>query len=66
MIVIVLSTCLINDPSVCREQTIPLDSETTPLRCMMTAPPHVAQWNVEHPRWRITRWRCRATTQTDL
>jgi hypothetical protein len=65
MIAIILSTCLLSDPDVCREQIIPLDSETSPMRCVMTAPPHVAQWNTEHPEWRVVRWQCRLTTERD-
>jgi hypothetical protein len=65
MIAIIISTCLISDPSVCRDQTIPLDSEISPARCMMTAPPHVAQWNEEHPQWRVMRWQCRPANRND-
>jgi len=50
MIAIILSTCLVSDPSVCRDQKIPLSSEISPVRCMMTAPPHVAQWSEAHPQ----------------
>jgi hypothetical protein len=66
MIAIVLTTCLVTDPSVCRDQTIPLTSEISAVRCMMTAPPHVARWSVEHPQWRVVRWRCRAESQHDI
>jgi hypothetical protein len=65
MIAIILSTCLLSDPDVCREQIIPLASEGSPMRCMMTAPPHVAKWNTEHPEWRVVRWQCRLTTERD-
>jgi hypothetical protein len=65
MIAIILSTCLVNDPGVCREQIIPLASEISAVRCVMTAPPHVAQWNAEHPEWRVVRWQCRPTTERD-
>jgi hypothetical protein len=63
MIALVLSACLISDPTVCRDHSIPLLSETSATHCMMTAPPHVAQWSEEHPQWRIVRWQCRAGTQ---
>jgi hypothetical protein len=66
MIAIILSTCLLSDPEVCREQIIPLDSEVaSTTRCVMTAPPHVAQWSVEHPEWRVVRWSCRPLTERD-
>jgi hypothetical protein len=59
MIAIILSTCLVSDPAVCREQTIPLSSEVSAIQCMMFAAPHIAQWSEVHPRWRVVRWRCR-------
>jgi hypothetical protein len=66
MIAIILSTCLVSDPGVCREQTIPLSSEISALQCMKFAVPHVAQWSEEHPRWRVVRWRCRVGVQHDI
>jgi hypothetical protein len=59
MIAIVISTCLLSDPAVCRDETIPLSSEISAVRCMMTALPHVAKWSEEHPGWRVVRWQCR-------
>ena len=58
MIAIILSTCLISNPAVCREQAIPLSSEISVIQFMKFAAPHVAQWSEEHPRWRVVRWRC--------
>lgn len=66
MIAIIISTCLLSDPGVCRDQTIPLATEMSPNRCMMTAPPHIAQWSAEHPGWRVVRWRCGPSTLRDL
>jgi hypothetical protein len=65
MIAIVLSTCLVTSPAVCREQTIPLSSEISAIQCMKFAALHVAQWS-EHPRWRVVRWRCRLGIQHDI
>jgi hypothetical protein len=58
MIAIIISICLISDPGVCRDHTIPLDSEITSTNCMIKASPHVARWSQEHPEWRVVRWRC--------
>jgi hypothetical protein len=66
MITIILSTCLVADPGVCRDQVIPLSNETSTMRCVMMAPPHVAQWNEEHPEWRVVRWQCRAANPRDI
>jgi hypothetical protein len=66
MIEIIISTCLLADPAVCRDQTIPLLSEVSPVRCVMNAAPHVAKWSEEHPQWRVVRWQCRTGAQRDI
>jgi hypothetical protein len=67
MIAIIISVCLLSDPTVCRDQTIALSSEvSTAARCVMTAPPHVAQWSEEHPEWRVVRWRCGPANRRDI
>ena len=66
MIAVILSTCLVTDPTICREYSIPLSSEISAIQCMMTAMPHVAQWSAEHPHWRIVRWQCRSGSQRDV
>jgi hypothetical protein len=65
-IALILSTCLVNDPAVCRDHKIVLSSQITPFQCMNSAMPHVAQWSEEHPQWRIVRWRCRPATEQDI
>jgi hypothetical protein len=66
MIAIVISVCLLSDPGVCRDQTIPLSFDMTPTRCVMAAPPHVARWSEEHPAWRVVRWRCGPSGRRDI
>jgi hypothetical protein len=66
MITIILSTCLLADPAVCRDQTIPLSDEISAVRCVMMAPPHVAKWSEEHPQWRVVRWQCRMVGPRDI
>jgi hypothetical protein len=66
MIAIILSTCFVSDPSVCREHTVPLVSEVSAARCAMKAPPYVARWSADHPEWRVVRWRCQATEERKI
>jgi hypothetical protein len=66
MIAVILSACLVNDPSVCREYRIPLASNISAMQCLVTAMPHVAQWTEEHPHWRVVRWQCSAARQQDI
>jgi hypothetical protein len=66
MLAIILSTCLVNEPAVCRDQRILLASAISALQCVMNAPPYVAKWSEEHPRWRVVRWECRPANQNDI
>jgi hypothetical protein len=66
MIAIIISACLLSDPGVCRDLTIPLDPEVSAARCMVKAPPHLAQWSEEHPEWRVVRWRCGSSGSRDI
>lgn len=59
MITIVLSACLISDPKVCQDYTIPLNSNWDSTRCAMYAPPFFARWEADHPKWRVVRWHCK-------
>ncbi|HZA01863.1 MAG TPA: hypothetical protein VE665_06235 [Hyphomicrobiaceae bacterium] len=65
MLVLVLWTCLLSDPTVCHDQKIPLSSGISGTDYLMRAPPHIAQWSEEHPQWRIVRWQCRPAAQQD-
>jgi hypothetical protein len=66
MIAVILSACLLNEPSVCREHRIVLSSEISAMRCMVSAMPHVAHWAEEHPTWRVVRWQCRPVSQKEI
>jgi hypothetical protein len=66
MIAIILSTCLVNDPGICRDQTLPLAAEVSEARCVIMAPPYLAQWCEEHPQWRVVRWRCRSNGEREI
>ncbi len=65
-IALILSTCLVRDPAVCRDHKIVLAPEVTAFQCMKSAMPQVARWSEEHPQWRIVRWQCRPATEQDI
>jgi hypothetical protein len=58
VIAILLTVCLIGDPSHCRDHKIALLPGVTVIQCLMTAPPHIAQWSQDHPGWHVERWQC--------
>ncbi len=66
MLAIVLSACMANDPSVCKDYKIPLSTDVDPTRCAMDAPPHFAKWYEDHPGWEIKKWRCTTATDSDI
>ncbi|WP_334146488.1 hypothetical protein [Hyphomicrobium sp.] len=66
MLSIILSACLIADPTQCRDFKIPLDTSMDALHCAMAAPPYFAQWAEEHPQWQIRRWTCQPSSMNDI
>jgi hypothetical protein len=66
MLAIILSACLTNDPSVCKDYRISVDSNLDTTQCVIYAPPHFAQWAEEHPGWQIKRWRCTTAAENDI
>lgn len=58
MMIIVLSACLIAEPSTCKDFKVPLDGDMDTTQCAMSAPPFFARWSEEHPAWRVKKWRC--------
>ena len=58
MIQLILTICALSAPSNCSEQRLSFVSEDSLMRCMMRAPPTIAQWVDEHPGQLVTRWRC--------
>lgn len=58
MITIVISACLIGDPSVCRDYRLPLMGTFDSRQCAESALPHFAKWAADHPQWEIMRWHC--------
>ena len=65
MLVIVVSACLITDPSVCKTDAIPMLVGVSPAKCVLGAAPYVARWGAEQPGWRVVRWRCRAASEKE-
>ena len=58
MIDLILTICALNAPADCSERRLAFVSDESPMRCMMRAPPTIAQWAREHPQMRVARWRC--------
>lgn len=59
MVDLILSVCLIANPTNCREEHLYFESRSSSLvQCMLLAPAEIAKWSSEHPNLKVVRWRC--------
>ena len=65
MIELVITACIVAQPATCRDQHVLSDANVTPMQCLMTAQPTIAQWGAEHPRWFVQRWKCQYPRKGD-
>jgi hypothetical protein len=55
---LVLTVCAVFSPTTCEEQRLVISSNGSLAQCAMAAPPYIAQWEGEHPKWTAVKWRC--------
>ncbi|MGA0533171.1 hypothetical protein [Hansschlegelia sp. KR7-227] len=55
-VTIVLSVCLVANAATCRQERIEFTG--SPMACVVSAQPIVAEWGADHPEWRVTSWKC--------
>ncbi len=65
MLTIIISACLITDPSSCKDYRMPVEGDMDTVQCSMLAPPFLANWQQAHPQMAIKRWKCQPTTMDD-
>lgn len=59
MLILALSVCLLSDPTDCKDVHLTFMADnTTPMQCIRMGQPEIAKWTVEHPKWRVKKWRC--------
>ena len=49
MISIIISACLISNPTVCKDYRVPLASNIDAKGCLFRAQPHLPRWAEQHP-----------------
>ncbi|MEM9140286.1 MAG: hypothetical protein AAGB15_10705 [Pseudomonadota bacterium] len=65
MLSLVLTTCLLSDPTVCQDRTVPGYRADTSLECLLDAEDRMSLWRQDNPAWHIQRWSCKpARTST--
>ena len=58
---ILMSICLLSDPSSCREERLSLSFERINAQaCLIQSQGAIAEWQLSHPEWRVKRWQCAA------
>ena len=55
---IILTVCTLAMPESCEERKISIEWSGTLTRCVMDAPPYIAEWINMHSNLRAERWRC--------
>jgi hypothetical protein len=55
---LVVTICAVLSPATCEETHLMFSGGTSLRECAMSAPPYIARWVGEHPKWNVVRWRC--------
>jgi hypothetical protein len=64
MLELVVSVCLIADPTRCKDVSLVYMAEgMTPMQCLMASPAEIAKWAEGHPNWFAKKWTCRSAGQ---
>ena len=58
LIDLVLTVCLVAEPSSCRTEHLYFERGGGLMQCTVMAPPEIARWSEAHPKFRVARWRC--------
>lgn len=61
LIELIITVCATAQMNLCQEQHLPFESSMSPNQCAMSAPPYIAQWIGDHPKWTAVRWHCEYT-----
>ena len=58
MLELVVTVCAIAQPTLCEDQHLQFEARGSLSQCAMAAPPYIAQWIGQHPKWAAVRWHC--------
>ncbi len=58
LIDLVVTVCAVMSPATCEERHLVFSSGVSLQQCAAGAPPYIAQWVGEHPKWTAVKWRC--------
>ncbi|MGL4397172.1 MAG: hypothetical protein ACRCS9_11580 [Hyphomicrobium sp.] len=66
MLAIILSACMIDNPTVCKDYKITMDEASDQTSCAVYAAPYFIPWTEEHPGWQIKKWRCAPVSEDNI
>jgi hypothetical protein len=66
LIELILTVCAVAQPNQCEDQHLQFESNGSGYHCVMAAPPFIAKWIDEHPKWVAVRWRCDQPGKKDI
>jgi hypothetical protein len=55
---LIVTVCAVLSPMTCEDTHLVFSGSGSLRQCVMGAPPYIAQWAGEHPKWNAVRWRC--------
>ncbi len=58
LIDLIVTVCALAAPANCEERHLEFQWSGSLQQCANAAPPYIAQWIGEHPKWSAVRWRC--------
>ena len=59
MIELIVSVCMISDPSHCKDVRLNFVEQNVSAReCMFNGQFEIAKWSDTHPDWQVARWSC--------
>jgi hypothetical protein len=58
MLELVVTVCAIAQPTLCEDQHLQFETRGSLAQCALAAPPYIAQWIGQHPKWAAVRWHC--------
>ena len=59
MIELVVSVCMIADPSRCKDVRLNfVEQNVTPHECLFNGQIEIAKWSESHPGWQVAKWGC--------
>lgn len=55
---LIMTVCAVMSPNTCEERNLVFSADFSLHQCAMAAPPYIARWVGEHPKWTAVKWRC--------